>query len=107
MVRFREKKSLDKKWQALNFLEETYIGKQFRKFSTRTDSDGSIDLSVDQTVIINLLVILLNDIWIVWIEYANAGIKDCLHGSDKLSDFSCLNKSSQACLFAFSHPFTF
>ena len=34
------------------------------------------------------------------------GIKDRLHGSDKPSDFSCLNKSIAAALFAFSHPFT-
>ena len=34
------------------------------------------------------------------------GIKDRLYGSDKPSDFSCLNKSIAAALFAFSHPFT-
>ena len=34
------------------------------------------------------------------------GIKDCLYGSDKPSDFSCLNKSIAAALFEFSHPFT-
>ena len=34
------------------------------------------------------------------------GIKDRLYGSDKTSDFSCLNKSIAAALFAFSHPFT-
>ena len=34
------------------------------------------------------------------------GIKDRLYGSDKPSDFSCLNKSIAAAMFAFSHPFT-